>query len=92
MTISWPVASIIIVVLAIVLMAIGALVLASFSARTQMRRDQTRGRFAEEYRELALAYQALAQELRDAEIAIKADLAATREKVEAVERMMLEVQ
>ncbi len=92
MTISWPVTVIIAIVLTIVLTGIGVLALTAVRGRTEIAREETKGRHAEQYRQLAVGYEALAKEMREAQKAMQADLDEVRKKVEAMERMMREVQ
>ncbi|MBN2083908.1 MAG: hypothetical protein JW748_01700 [Anaerolineales bacterium] len=80
MTIDWPVALII-----MVLIAAGAGVLSGILNHPH---DVALKTVSEKY---ASQYQALAQETRDLQKAIQTDLADIRTKVESIERMMREV-
>jgi uncharacterized protein YoxC len=80
MTIDWPVALIILVLIVVV----GATV----SGILNRPHDLALKAIGEKY---ASQYQALAQETRDLQKAMQTDLAEIRAKVEAIERMMREV-
>jgi hypothetical protein len=57
----------------------------------ELRITELKAKGHEEYRALAERYEALAQETRDGQAAMRADLAAARVSVEAIESMMREV-
>ncbi len=55
------------------------------------RREKTKGKLADQYRELVGEYENLAQQTRDLQAAMQADLAELRKKVASIEHMMREV-
>ena len=87
MTLEWP-AAILIMFLVFV-----AVVAASEPRRRrhELQMAQVKATGHEEYRALADKFSALAQETRDAQAAMQADLAAVRVSVASIESMMREV-
>jgi outer membrane murein-binding lipoprotein Lpp len=83
----WPLAVILIIVI------IGAVALLStiVAGNASVAAEAEKGKNGEQYRLLAADYETLAKETRDAATAIQTDLAALREKVDSVEKMMREV-
>jgi hypothetical protein len=87
MEISWPVALIAIFVAVMV----GSAVMAYMSGQSSLAIEEAKGRNGEQYRTLAVTYEDLAKEMRDSTAAIQADLAAMRERVDSIDKMMREV-
>jgi hypothetical protein len=57
----------------------------------QVAKEEAQAKHAEQYRTLAVDYETLAKELRDATSAIQSDFGAMLERVDSIERMMREV-
>ncbi len=87
MNISWPAMWIAIVALAF----IGMIAMSVISGRSEVAKEEAKGKYGEQYRMLAADYEKLAKEMRDATLTIQSDLAATRERVDSIERMMKQV-
>lgn len=85
--ITWPVAIIVIFVAVMV----GSAAMAWMSGRSSLAIEEAKGRNGEQYRALAANYEELAKEMRDATSAIQVDLAAMRERVDSIDKMMREV-
>jgi len=79
----WPEA----IVIVFVLMGVITLTAGKASAWA----EEAKGKYGEQYRKIAADYETLAKETRDTTTAIQTDLAALREKVDSVEKMMREV-
>ena len=86
-TIGWPVA----VILAIVVIGAVALLATIVASNAGIASEKTRGKFADQYRELVSQYESLAQQTRDLQAAMQADLAELTTKVASIEHMMREV-
>lgn len=87
MEIGWPAAVIVIVVFAF----IGMIVMSVITGRSEVAKEEAKGKYGEQYRMLATDYEKLAKEMRDATSTIQTDLRATRDRVDSIERMMKEV-
>jgi uncharacterized lipoprotein YehR (DUF1307 family) len=87
MDISWPVA---IIVVFVAIMG-GSAVMAYYANKSSLAIEEAKGRNGEQYRTLAATYEELAKEMRDSTSAIQADLAAMRERVDSIDKMMREV-
>jgi len=87
MDISWPVAIIVI----FVAIMVGSAVMAYMSSKSALAIEEAKGRNGEQYHTLAATYEGLAKEMRDSTSAIQADLAAMRERVDSIDKMMREV-
>ena len=87
MDISWP-GAIIVIFVAIM---IGSAAVAWMSGRSSLAIEEAKGRNGEQYRTMAVSYEELAKEMRDSTSAIQADLAAMRERVDSIDKMMREV-
>ena len=87
MNIGWPAMWIVIVALAF----LGMIAMSVISGRAEVAKEEAKGKYGEQYRMLAADYEKLAKEMRDVTLAIQSDLAATRERVDSIERMMKEV-
>ena len=87
MNISWPAMWIAVVALAF----LGMVAMSVISGRAEVAKEEAKGKYGEQYRMLAADYEKLAKEMRDVTVAIQSDLAATRERVDSIERMMKEV-
>jgi outer membrane murein-binding lipoprotein Lpp len=85
--ISWPVAVIVI----FVAIMVGSAAMAYMSGRSSLAIEEAKGRNGEQYRTLAATYEQLAKEMRDSTSAMQADLAAMRERVDSIDKMMREV-
>jgi outer membrane murein-binding lipoprotein Lpp len=86
-TLGWPVA----VVLVIVIIGGVALLSTIVASNAGVASEKTKGQFADQYRELVGDYEKLAQETRDLQAAMQADLAELRKTVDSIEHMMREV-
>jgi hypothetical protein len=97
MSISWPVAAIVMMVLFI----IGIIVLAFLTGRpgslersrlnAEVAKEEARAKYGEQYRQLAADYETLARGLREDTSAMRSDLTTLVERVDSIERMMREV-
>lgn len=97
MSISWPVAAIVVALVII----IGMIIMGTLSSRpgslsrsrisAQAAKEEVQAQHAEQYCTLAADYEALARETRDATAAMQSDLATMLERVDSIERMMREV-
>jgi len=86
-TIGWPAA----VILVIVVIGAVALLSTIVASNAGVASEKTRGKFADQYRELVSQYESLAQQTRDLQAAMQADLAELTTKVASIEHMMKEV-
>jgi outer membrane murein-binding lipoprotein Lpp len=86
-TIGWPAA----VILVIVVIGAVALLSTIVASNAGIASEKTRGKFADQYRELVSQYESLAQQTRDLQAAMQADLAELTTKVASIEHMMKEV-
>ena len=86
-TIGWPAA----VVLVIVIIGVVALLSTIVASNAGVASEKTKGKLADQYRELVGEYENLAQQTRDLQAAMQADLAELGKKVESIEHMMREV-
>ena len=86
-TIGWPAA----VVLVIVVIGVVALLSTIVASNAGVASEKTRGKLADQYRELVGEYETLAQQTRDLQAAMQADLAELGKKVASIEHMMREV-
>jgi hypothetical protein len=87
MTIDWPVALIILALIA----AVGGLGADMLKHRRDATRSELTAEYQERYRALASDYGVLAKETREIQKAVRTDLAEVRTKVESIEHMMREV-
>jgi hypothetical protein len=87
MTIDWPVALIILVLIAVV----GAIISGILNRPHDLALKIISEKYAGQYQALASDYAALSKETRDLHKAMQTDLAEMRGKVESIERMMREV-
>lgn len=97
MSISWPVAAIVVALVII----IGMIIMGSLSSRpgslsrsrisAQEAKEEVQTKHAEQFRTLAADYETLTREMRDATSAMQSDLATMLERVGSIERMMREV-
>jgi hypothetical protein len=87
MTINWPEAAIVIVLL----MIVGAFVLGKSHTAAEIAREAAKGKNGDQYRILAADYEKLARETHDATLAMQSDLAAMLARVDSIERMMRDV-
>jgi flagellar basal body-associated protein FliL len=78
------------IVIFVAIMA-GSAAMAWMSGRSSLAIEEAKGRNGEQYRALAANYEELAKEMRDATSAIQVDLAAMRERVDSIDKMMREV-
>jgi hypothetical protein len=86
-TSAWPAA----VVVAIVVIGAAGILMTYMGVRGGVAAEETKGKLASQYRELLGSYEKLAQETKDLQAAMQADLAGLRQKVESIEHMMREV-
>ncbi len=87
MNISWPVALIVVAVIAAATYFVTAFGLRGMS----MESDKSAADKADDYRKLLDQFSALSEELKKGQADMAADLADVRAKVDSVERMMREV-
>ena len=87
MTLDWPAA----ILIMFVILAVGVALGGPTRRRHALQLAEVEAKGHEEYRSLAEKFSALAQETRDAQAAIQADLAAVRASVASIESMMREV-
>ncbi len=87
MTIGWPAALIVIVVI----IGIVAFLSTVVAGRTEVEREEAKGKYGDQYRQLAADYESLAKETKNVQAAMQSDLAELRSKVESIEGMMREV-
>jgi Skp family chaperone for outer membrane proteins len=87
MTLDWPLAIVIVVVIFF------GVVVATAPANRRARHDleEMKAKYNEQYKALAADYATLAAELRDTQAAMQADLAKLAVGVESIESMMREV-
>jgi len=84
---SWTVA----VVIIVAIIGVTAVVSTVLAIRGGVRTEETKGKFSDRYRKLVDDYEQLVLETRDGQAAMQADLAALREKVDSIEKMMRDV-
>ena len=87
MTLEWPAAFLIM----FIILVVGVTISTPTRRRHELEMAQVKGKSNEEYRILAGKFEALAQETRELETAMQADLAAARASVASIEAMMREV-
>jgi hypothetical protein len=87
MSIGWPLA---VVIVAIVIGGV-AFLSSTVASNAAVEAEKAKAEGGEAYKTLASDYEKLAKETRDAQAAMKADLADVRAKVESIEKMMREV-
>jgi len=87
MTLDWPAAILIMFLVFVVLVAASE----PTRRRHELKMAELKATGHEEYRALAEKFEALAQESRDTQAAIQADLAGLRASVASIETMMREV-
>ncbi len=85
--IGWPAT----VIAVIVVIGVVALISTVVASNASVASEKAKGKFTEQYRELVVSYEALAQETRDLQTSMQAELAELRQKVESIEHMMREV-
>jgi RNA binding exosome subunit len=83
----WP----LVVIIAILAIGVVAVLSAIVSGNASVAAEKAKGEYGEQYRLIAVDYEKLAQETRDAAKAMRTDLAKLREKVDSIEHMMREV-
>jgi Skp family chaperone for outer membrane proteins len=87
MTLDWPLAIVLVVVI-----FLGVVVAtAPANRRSRHELEEMKAKYNEQYQTLAADYAALAVELRDTQSAMQADLARLATSVESIEAMMREV-
>ena len=87
MDMRWPVALVVIVLVILV----GSIAMTYLSSRSQVAVEEAKGKYGDQYRTLTASYEELARSLRDSTVAMQADLAAMRQRVDSIEKMMREV-
>ena len=87
MTLEWPAA----ILIMFVILSAGVAIGGPTRRRHALQLAQLKATGHEEYKALAEKFSAVAQNTRDAQTAMQADLAAVRVSVEAIETMMREV-
>jgi len=87
MTLEWPAA----ILIMFVILAVGVAIGGPTRRRHALELAEIKAKGHEEYRVLAEKFEALAQEARESQAAVKSDLAALRTSVESIETMMREV-
>jgi hypothetical protein len=87
MTLDWPAALLIMFLVFVVLVGASE----PTRRRHELQMAQVKATGHEEYRALAEKFEALAQETRDGQAAMQADLAAVRASVASIETMMRDV-
>lgn len=87
MDMSWPVALVVIVLVILV----GSIAMTYLSSRSQVAVEEAKGKYGDQYRTLTASYEELAKSLRDSTGAMQADLAAMRQRIDSIEKMMREV-
>ncbi len=87
MTLEWPAAILIMFLVFVVLVAASG----PTRRRHELQMAEVKAKGHEEYQALAEKFEALAQETRDTQAAMQADLAAVRVSVASIEAMMREV-
>jgi Na+-transporting methylmalonyl-CoA/oxaloacetate decarboxylase gamma subunit len=80
MTIEWPVALIVLMIL-----------VCSTAIVSEWIKNRSKAEFLERFRTLASDYETLAKESRDLQAVIQSDLAALRKQVDSIEHMIREV-
>lgn len=87
MILTWPLA---IVIVVLIIVGVGTAGMPA-TRRHRLQVEELRAKGNEQYRALADEFAKLAQETREAQTAMKADLEAVRSSVEAIEAMMRDV-
>ena len=87
MTLEWPAAFLIM----FIILVVGVTVSTPTRRRHELLMAEVKAKGNEDYRVLAGKFEALAQETRDLEAAMQADLTAARVSVASIEAMMREV-
>ena len=87
MTLDWPAA----ILIMFVILAVGVALGGPTRRRHALQLAEVKAKGHEEYRALAEKFEMLAQETRDAQGAMQADLATLRVSVESIESMMRDV-
>lgn len=87
MNIGWPAA----IVLGTFIMGVVILIVSQMATKGSLQVEEAKGKYGEQYRMLADEYTKLAQETRDSQIAMQADVAAVKIAVDSMEQMMREV-
>ena len=87
MNMGWPAA----IVLATFIMGVVILIVSQMATKGSLQVEEAKGKYGEQYRMLADEYTKLAQETRDSQVAMQADVAAVKVAVDSMERMMREV-
>jgi hypothetical protein len=87
MTLDWPAAILIMFVIFAVLLAVSE----PTRRRHELRMAEVKATGHEEYKALAEKFEALAQETRETQSAMRTDIAALRASVESIEGMMRDV-
>ncbi len=87
MTLTWPLA----IVLVVVIFLVVAAVQTPAHRRSRFQLAEMQAKYNEQYQVLAADYATLAGELRDSQAAMQADLAKLATSVESIEAMMREV-
>lgn len=87
MTLEWPLAIVLVVVIFLVVTAVQT----PAHRRSRLQLEEMKAKYNEQYQVLAADYATLAGELRDTQAAMQADLAKLATSVESIESMMREV-
>jgi len=87
MSIGWPVA----LIVTAIIVGIVAFLSTVVASRTEVEKEEAKGKYGDQYRTLAADYETLAKEQRDIQAAMQSDLAELRKKVDSIENMMREV-
>jgi uncharacterized membrane-anchored protein YhcB (DUF1043 family) len=87
MTLTWPLAIVIVVV---IFFGVTALTTPAFR-RSRLQLEEMKAKYNQQYQTLAADYATLAVELRDTQAAMQADLAKLAASVDSIESMMREV-
>jgi len=87
MTLGWPAAFVIVMLVFVALIALSE----PSRKRHEIRMTELKTKDGEQFQSLADKYEQLAAETRDVQTTMRADLAAVRASVEAIEQMMRDV-
>jgi len=87
MTLTWPLAIVLVVVIFLAVTAVQT----PAHRRSRFQLAEMQAKYNEQYQVLAADYAKLAVELRDSQAAVQADLAKLTASVESIEAMMREV-